>query len=590
MTNSLPPGLTAASIPAHLYRRLFDASNPAHDGAADKWDRHLLGFVLVLLMSIHMVAAFFIAVTGRSGSLAGLLVMQSAIALFLLIWIRNGHAVRRAASVLVGVMALPVAVFVSYGLHLENAWVFAGIAVPVLAAVFVGATSAVLSAILIMVVSMALFPLVIGGQFLLPLDVLDIWATVHGLALAVLLPAILLVSAQQVHALYLQMVRFEETVRQADAARDQAHARFLALAQHTADVFLFVDTEGTVQYVSPSVEQMLGYAPAALLGRPAFEQVHPDDVEALKATFEHAQRRGTPLEGIPFHYRRADGEWAYLEATIQDRLKDPAVRSLVVSVQDLTARKQYEAALNQSRIRAREMSRLKSTLLFNMGHAMQGPLMDLLGVVSTLESRPNASRQHVAVRVKQKVEHLEEIQNLMLDLANQDQGPSDLNLLPLAVGSRVEDLAFAFRPLAQARSLYFELRNEAPDAWAALDHQSLDHVLSTLVVNAIKATEEGLVRIEVEADEQWVSVHICHTGVAPEVNLTPYLPGEVQPSDTKRGLEKGKMSLSLTVARNLVELMAGTLVVSRKEQVNLLTLRFPRIAPPTQFKKLAFAA
>src|SRR5690606_3984612 len=81
-------------------------------------------------------------------------------------------------------------------------------------------------------------------------------------------------------------------VSERDAALRVEKERFRALIEHAADVIGVVNADGVVSYVSPSIEQVLGVKPSALLGRPMLEHVHEEDrpslAAALNAVIGHA--------------------------------------------------------------------------------------------------------------------------------------------------------------------------------------------------------------------------------------------------------------------------------------------------------------
>src|SRR5437868_8393794 len=55
--------------------------------------------------------------------------------------------------------------------------------------------------------------------------------------------------------------------------------RFRALIEKSSDAIVLFDTNGMLLYVSPSTTRLLGYTPEELVGRSAFELIHPEDVE-----------------------------------------------------------------------------------------------------------------------------------------------------------------------------------------------------------------------------------------------------------------------------------------------------------------------
>ena len=54
----------------------------------------------------------------------------------------------------------------------------------------------------------------------------------------------------------------------------QSEAYFRSLIENASDMVAILNTEGIISYTSPSTERVLGYAPAELNGRNAFELVH----------------------------------------------------------------------------------------------------------------------------------------------------------------------------------------------------------------------------------------------------------------------------------------------------------------------------
>jgi PAS domain S-box-containing protein len=69
-----------------------------------------------------------------------------------------------------------------------------------------------------------------------------------------------------------------------EALRD-AGVFFRSVLQHGTDIFTILEADGTIRYVSPSIERVLGYKPEELLGRDAFDYVHPEDLERVGAAF-----------------------------------------------------------------------------------------------------------------------------------------------------------------------------------------------------------------------------------------------------------------------------------------------------------------
>src|SRR2546421_821127 len=115
--------------------------------------------------------------------------------------------------------------------------------------------------------------------------------------------------------------------------------RLRALIEKSSDAIVLVDTNGKLLYVSPSTTRLLGYMPDELVGRSAFELIHPEDVEAIKhalAVIVQEPGKGPKAE---FRARHQNGSWRWMEGIGTNLLADPAVGAIVGNYRDITERK-----------------------------------------------------------------------------------------------------------------------------------------------------------------------------------------------------------------------------------------------------------
>jgi PAS domain S-box-containing protein len=116
-----------------------------------------------------------------------------------------------------------------------------------------------------------------------------------------------------------------------------------------------IDREGTIRFVTESVERISGYTSEELVGSNAFERVHPDDRDRVLDLFlDSLQRPGTPIS-VEYRARHKDGSWHHREVIGVNRLDDPAVAAIVVNYRDISARHVVEAALERTNERLRAL-------------------------------------------------------------------------------------------------------------------------------------------------------------------------------------------------------------------------------------------
>jgi diguanylate cyclase (GGDEF)-like protein/PAS domain S-box-containing protein len=133
----------------------------------------------------------------------------------------------------------------------------------------------------------------------------------------------------------------------------QSEGRLQALVRNSSDMIAVIDVRGMFTYVSPAAERLFGRPVDELLGGSPFPFIHPDDRDAVIATFTQAQDR--PGEGDPVEFRvqLGDGTWRMLEAVANNLLDDPAIAGLVVNARDATERHRAERELRDAQERFR---------------------------------------------------------------------------------------------------------------------------------------------------------------------------------------------------------------------------------------------
>ncbi len=123
---------------------------------------------------------------------------------------------------------------------------------------------------------------------------------------------------------------------------------FRALIENATDIITIVSADGTVVYVSPSVERILGYRPQDMEGKKPFDFMHPDDKDRIIDLFRnHVSSPGTTVYS-EFRLKHEDGTYRFFETAGKNLLGHPAVRGVVANSRDVSKRRQAETALQKS--------------------------------------------------------------------------------------------------------------------------------------------------------------------------------------------------------------------------------------------------
>ncbi|HEV8304407.1 MAG TPA: PAS domain S-box protein [Gemmatimonadales bacterium] len=154
-----------------------------------------------------------------------------------------------------------------------------------------------------------------------------------------------------------------ERARAEDAMR-ASEEHYRSLIENASDIVTIVGDDGILRYTSPSVQRLLGYGASELLGRSAFELIHPDDLaDVIEALGNAIERPGTPQRAT-FRFKHVDGSWRVLESIGQAKLDRPNAYTVVVNSRDVSERVRQEHALRASKHRLRTVVAGAPVVLF----------------------------------------------------------------------------------------------------------------------------------------------------------------------------------------------------------------------------------
>jgi diguanylate cyclase (GGDEF)-like protein/PAS domain S-box-containing protein len=146
--------------------------------------------------------------------------------------------------------------------------------------------------------------------------------------------------------------------------------RFRALIEHSSDIIVLINLEGTITYVNPAVENVLGFKPEERIGAKGFDLVHPDYMKFLAESFNTLAKdtKSHFIQG-EIRLRHKNGSWCTFEAVGSNLVINNIVDAIIVNYRDITERKLAEDALRKSEQRYLELSIIDDlTQLYNSRH------------------------------------------------------------------------------------------------------------------------------------------------------------------------------------------------------------------------------
>ncbi|MBU6483304.1 MAG: response regulator [Betaproteobacteria bacterium] len=217
---------------------------------------------------------------------------------------------------------------------------------------------------------------------------------------------------------------------------------------------------------------------------------------------------------------------------------------------------------------AEEANLAKTSFLANMSHEMRTPLNGIVGLVDLLKVTPLTTQQGELVSLlRHSISVLRSLVDDVLDISKIEAGRLTLEVAPFDLHASINGLVQLLRPHAGSKGIALHaVVDPALEFRLKGDSHHLRQVLLNLLGNAIKFTERGEVSLIVsqkletpEAVTARFEVKDTGIGIAPEA-ISKIFERFVQ-ADQSTTRKYGGTGLGTTIAKQLVELMGGTIGV-----------------------------
>ncbi|HEV3236032.1 MAG TPA: response regulator [Gemmataceae bacterium] len=378
----------------------------------------------------------------------------------------------------------------------------------------------------------------------------------------------------------------EQCLRKAEASLRKSEQHYRSLLENVTDIIVKLDAQGVASYVSPSLQQVLGYSSKNWVRKSFFELIHPDDLEYFEAAFSKAVGKPAEQTSLEIRLVHENGACRVIDALLNNLLADPAVQGMIVTCRDITERKRTEE-FRQAKEAAEAANRLKSDFLANMSHEIRTPMNGILGMTElALDTQLSDEQRDYLTMVKGSADALLALINDILDFSKIEAGKLDLDPVDFHLSDSLGEALklLGLRAHKKGLELACHIQQEVPN-WIHGDPGRLRQIIVNLVGNAIKFTELG---------EVVVRVATVPAGFIPEngPGVMPTTENHVGPldgpllhfsvSDTGIGIPPDKLGsifepftqadgsttrkyggtgLGLTISSRLVSLMGGKLWV-----------------------------
>ena len=347
------------------------------------------------------------------------------------------------------------------------------------------------------------------------------------------------------------------------AARNERWLR--ALVEEAAEEIVVVGRDGTVTYVTPSMEGLTDRPMEQSLLTDPLDLFHPDSREAVAAALEAVRSGPDERHVLRSNVLRADGSAVPVVVTVRNLLKHPDVHGIVLNVRDISvtveAERTLQAAVEREEAASaefREVETLHRSFIESTTHELRTPLSVLQAAMGLLtdEDRQLESDQRRAVldRMQRQLERLRLLVDSLLQLQRIDQQPRrtvvDVARLVEGVVGRLEAEDHPLTVEVEARSAF-------------VDPDMLSRALGHLIDNVNEHTPPGVsAHLRVPSDDG-LRIVVEDDG--------PGLPGSLADELTQpfvRGPDpaSGHLGIGLAIVKRVAQAHGGRIEVGPSDR------------------------
>jgi len=285
----------------------------------------------------------------------------------------------------------------------------------------------------------------------------------------------------------------------------------------------------------------------------------------LKATDGASDGSSSPVVEPPAHHRLKDGTIIDVEVTREHVDLDERACTIAFFA-DVTERNRAAAEIAAARDHAVEVSNIKSAFLANVSHEIRTPMNGVIGMTELLlDMELTEEQRECGEQIARSGEDMLSLINDILDLSKIEAGHLELDITDFDLDETIKRTCSAAGAQARAKGLRLDLRI-APDVPRRVrgDGRRLGQIILNVVGNALKFTHEGgiTVRIAATATRQHhnlIRIDVTDTGIGIEPAMLDQMFEPFTQADVSTTRHYGGTGLGLAIARELVELMGGTI-------------------------------
>jgi PAS domain S-box-containing protein len=292
-----------------------------------------------------------------------------------------------------------------------------------------------------------------------------------------------------------------------EEALRRSEDRFRSIVQHLSDIVIILDPGLNIMYDTPSVKKVLGYDEGVLVGTKLIDLVHPEDLENASKRFQQVIVQSDELVISEIRMKHKSGKYLPLETIGFNLLKHPSIKGIILTLRDISDRKQIEKKVLDAVLTTEEIERERFAK--NL-HDDLGPLLSSIKMyINSLSTANDTKKQEYIIRQLNEV--IKEAIHTTKDVSN-DLSPHIL--INYGLVSAVESFLKKI-PADIEVDFNSELTTER---YSNTIENSFYRIIKELINNTLKHASASKIILQLTELNQNLQLHYTDNGVGTDIN------------------------------------------------------------------------
>nr|MDK2850852.1 hypothetical protein [Candidatus Cloacimonadota bacterium] len=208
---------------------------------------------------------------------------------------------------------------------------------------------------------------------------------------------------------------------------------------------------------------------------------------------------------------------------------------------------------------------LKSAFLANMSHELRTPLNSIIGftgiLLQKLPGELNSEQERMLTIIQNSSRHLLALINDVLDISKIEAEQLELKLSEVNLQASLEKVVSLVSLQAKEKGLDLKLEMKTKNLFIKVDQRRFEQVLLNLLINAIKFTDKGFVRLICKQEGNILRITVQDTGIGIPKDKFDVIFAAFQQIDTGLNRKYEGTGLGLSISQKLIRLMGGDITI-----------------------------